>query len=396
MATLRSFTIDVPDAELEDLRRRLADTRWPDPEPVGDWSQGVPLDFVRDLTAHWLERYDWRETERRLNTRAQLVASVQDVDIHLLHVESRHPEAIPLVMTHGWPGSVVEFEALIDPLVDPTSHGGAATDAFHVVLPSLPGYGFSGKPAEPGWGIDRIADAWAEIMAALGYERFAAQGSDWGTSVTTRLAQRATDRVIGIHVVPPLVPPDPETFDDLTDAEASVIDEMNGGEWEEGYAVQHSTKPQTLGYGLVDSPVGLLAWIAEKIVDWTDHEGDVYSVLSKDQILDNVMFYWLNRAGASSARLYWESFKEVRRWFTSSDDDWFASGAGDRVAVPTAASIFPGEAPRPSRRWAEKRFVNITHWNEPARGGHFAAWERPELMIREIRAAFADRRKDNP
>jgi epoxide hydrolase len=381
VATFQPYRIDVPQRELDDLRERLRRTRWPDRETVDDWAQGVPQGFLQDLATYWLDGYDWRGTEARINHRTQVMAALEDVDIHVLHVRSRHPDALPIVITHGWPGSFLEFERLIDPLVDPTSHGGSAEDAFHVVCPSLPGYGFSGKPRAPGWGIDRIADAWVRIMTGLGYRRFGAQGGDWGTSISTRIAQRWPDNVVGIHLTPPLAAPDPSTFHDLSAAESDAIESMrHGAEWEDGYSLEQATKPQTIGYALVDSPVGLLAWIVEKLVSWTDCDGDLSTVLSRDQVLDNVMLYWLNSAGASSARLYWESFKEVQRWFTA--------GTDDVVEAPTAGSIFPGEGLRPSRRWAEKRFRRIVHWNELARGGHFAAWEQPELMVDEIRSAF--------
>jgi pimeloyl-ACP methyl ester carboxylesterase len=284
-------------------------------------------------------------------------------------------------MTHGWPGSIVEFIKVLGPLADPAAHGGDASDAFHVVCPSLPGYGFSDKPARPGWGIERIADAWCELMARLGYRRFGAQGSDWGTSIAASIGRRHPDRVAGIHLMPPLAPPDPATFDDLTDTERTALASLReADEWGSGYSAQQSTRPQTIGYGLVDSPAALCAWIVEKFWSWTDSGGDLHCVLTRDELLDNLMLYWLPSAGASSARLYWESLRQVNEWISGS--------AGDPVAVPTGCSVFPMELQRPSRRWAERRFPDIRYWNEPAKGGHFAAFEQPELFVDEIRSFF--------
>jgi pimeloyl-ACP methyl ester carboxylesterase len=266
---------------------------------------------------------------------------------------------------------------VIGPLTDPPD----PADAFHVVCPSLPGYAFSDRPTEPGWGVERIASAWAELMAELGYDRYGAAGGDWGTSITTSLGQTDAEHLAGIHVVPPIAAPDPDTFDDLTDAErASLADLEEAGRTGSGYSGQMATRPQTVGYGLVDSPVALCAWIVEKIWSWTDHDGDLSAVLTRDQVLDDVMLYWLTGTGASSARLYWESFARVSEWFTQA--------TSDTVDVPTGCSIFPGEIPRPSRRWAARRYTDIRHWNELHRGGHFAAWEQPELFVDELRAFF--------
>ncbi|HEY6416015.1 MAG TPA: epoxide hydrolase, partial [Acidimicrobiales bacterium] len=268
------FRIDIPEAELVDLRRRLEQTRWPERETVDDWSQGVPLAYVRELCEYWARSYDWRATEARLNALPQFRTELDGLGIHLIHVRSPHPAAQPLVLTHGWPGSIVEFLEVIGPLTDPVAHGGDASDAFHVVCPSLPGYGFSDKPTRPGWDLDRIADAWATLMARLGYDRFGAQGGDWGTSITTRLAQRHPGRLSGIHLTPPIAAPDPTTFDDLSDAERAALEDLeHAEEWESGYAAEQSTRPQTLGYGLVDSPAGLCAWIVEKFWAWTDSNG---------------------------------------------------------------------------------------------------------------------------
>jgi pimeloyl-ACP methyl ester carboxylesterase len=375
------YRVDVGAEVIDDLRRRLRATRWPDPETVDDWSQGVPLAYLKDLCRYWAEEYDWPARQDRLNAVPQFTTALDGLNIHFLHARSPHPGALPLVMTHGWPGSVVEFLNVIGPLTDPTAHGGDAADAFHVVCPSLPGYGFSERPSERGWTVERIADAWALLMARLGYDRYAAQGHDWGTSVSTGLAQRDTAHVVGVHLVPPLAPPDPDTFDDLTDDERRALHDLEtAGESEDGYSFEQATKPQTIGYGLVDSPAALCAWIIEKFRSWSDCDGDPYSVFTRDELLDNLMLYWLTGTGASSARLYWESFRRVQKNFRT--------GATDAITVPTGCSIFPKENPRPSRRWAAKRFTDIRYWNEPEKGGHFAAFEQPALFVDEVRNCF--------
>jgi epoxide hydrolase len=375
------FRIDVPEADLRDLRERLERTRWPERETVEDWSQGVPLAYVQELCRHWAHGYDWRATEERLNELPQFRAAIDGLGIHFVHVRSRHPDALPLVITHGWPGSIVEFLKVIGPLADPAAHGGDAADAFHVVCPSLPGYGFSDKPSQPGWGVERIAGAWIQLMARLGYERYGAQGGDWGSSISTSVGQQDPGHVIGIHLTPPLAGPDPATLDELTEAERSALASLERSRrWDSGYSMQQATRPQTLGYGLVDSPAGLCAWIVEKFWSWTDCEGHPENVLTRDELLDNVMLYWLAGAGASSARLYWESIRQVRKLFTEPN--------ADTVTVPTGGSIFPKEVIRPSRRWAEKRFTDIRYWNELDAGGHFAAFEQPELFVDEVRSFF--------
>lgn len=375
------FRIGIPETELADLRDRLRRTRWPDAETTGDWSQGAPLAYVRDLCRYWADGYDWRATEARLNELPQFRAEVGGLPIHFIHARSPRSDALPLIITHGWPGSVVEFGKIIGPLTDPVAHGGHAEDAFHVVCPSLPGYGFSGKPTAPGWGISRIAAAWAELMALLGYNRYGAQGSDWGTSISTLLAQHDPAHVAGIHLTPPLAPPDPATFGDLTDAERAALASLElSGRQGTGYSQVQATKPQTIGYALTDSPAALCAWIIEKFWAWTDHDGDLGSVLTRDELLDNVMLYWLPRTGASAARLYWESIGEV--------NEWISGQVTDRVRVPVGCSVFPRELQRPSRRWAARRFTDIRYWNEPARGGHFAAFEQPELFVGEVRSFF--------
>jgi epoxide hydrolase len=375
------FRIAVPEAELDDLRERLKAARWPERETVDDWSQGVPLDYIRTLCAYWAEGYNWRATEARLNALPGYRTELDGLGIHFLHVRSPSPDALPLVMTHGWPGSIVEFLKVIGPLTDPAAHDGDPADAFHVVCPSLPGYGFSDKPRRPGWGIERIAAAWTELMARLGYDRYGAQGSDWGTSVSACIGQTDPDRVAGIHLIPPLAPPDPATFDDLTDGERAALASLeHAAEWESGYSTEHATRPQTIGYALADSPVALCAWIVEKFWAWTDCGGHPENVLTRDELLDNLMLYWLPRTGASSARLYWESIRQV--------NELLSGPVHDVVEVPTGCSIFPKELQRPSRRWAEKRFLDIRHWNELDRGGHFAAFEQPELFVGELRSFF--------
>ena len=375
------FRIDIPQDTLGDLRARLAGTRWPEAETVDDWSQGVPLSYLRELCRHWAEDYDWRATERRLNLLPQFRTEVDGLGIHFLHVRSPHPDAFPVVLTHGWPGSVVEFLKVVGPLTDPTAHGGDAADAFHLVIPSLPGYGFSDRPTQPGWGVERIAGAWARLMARLGHRRYGAQGGDWGTSVSTSIAQQDPEHVAGIHLTPPLAPPDPATLDDLTDRERAALASLeHAAEWESGYSQEHATRPQTIGYALVDSPAALCAWIVEKLWAWTDHDGQLETVLTRDELLDNVMLYWLPGTGASSARLYWESIRQVNRWISGP--------VTDTVAVPTGCSIFPRELQRPSRRWAARRFLDIRWWNELDKGGHFAAFEQPELFVNEVRSFF--------
>lgn len=363
------FRIDVPDEDLLDLRERLRRTRWPEKEPVADWSQGVPLSYLRDLCRYWAEEYDWRATEARLNALPQVRTELDGLGIHAVHARSPHPDALPLLLTHGWPGSFLEFEQALPALTDPPD----PADAFHVVCPSLPGYGFSDRPTATGWGIRRIARAWATLMADLGYPRYGAAGSDWGTSVTTVLGQQDPSHVVGIHVVPPLVAPDPSV--EPTEAERAALAELRHAEaHESGYSAQMSTKPQTVGYALNDSPAGLCAWIVEKFLSWTDIE------LTRDQMLDGITLYWLTSTATSSARLYRESFAEVGSWFNGS--------TVDTVDVPAGCSIFPAEMPRPSRRWAARRFTDIRHWGELPRGGHFAAWEQPDLFVSELRTFF--------
>lgn len=373
------FTVGLPQQALDDLGARLAGTRWPERETVDDWSQGVPLAYLRELVDYWREDHDWRSTEARLNRIPQFVVPVDGIDVHFLHVRSPRPDAVPLLLTHGWPGSFLEFEQTLGALSDPAQHGAPDAAAFHVVVPSLPGYGFSSRPGGPGWGVHRIAKAWATLMELLGYHRYLAGGSDWGTSVSTSLALQHPDRLAGLLLVPPLVAPDPATLDRPSGQERRALEELADRERSgSAYSAVHRTRPQTIGYSLLDSPVGLCAWVVEKVWSWADHRGDLTEVLSHDQLLDNVTLYWLTGTGASSARLYWESIAQVTEWFTSPGTDV--------VDVPTGCVVFPREVPRPSRRWAERRFVDIVHWSEPARGGHFGAWEQPEIFVAEVRA----------
>ena len=372
------FTVAIADPELEDLQQRLARTRWPERETTDDWSQGIPLDYTRELANYWASTYDWRRFEKKLNGWPQFKTGIEDIDIHFIHRRSPHEAALPLIMSHGWPGSVAEFHKVIDALADPTAHGGKAEDAFHVVAPSLPGYGFSGKPASTGTSVVKIGRMWGQLMDRLGYDRYVAQGGDWGSIITQSMGQTETQHCAGIHITLPIVAPDPDTMDNLTEQEQSALQAMAFyNDWDSGYSKQQSTRPQTLGYGLADSPVGQMAWIVEKFYAWTDCEKDGIkhpeNVLSKDELLDNVMMYWLNNTAASSARLYWESFNKPNL---------------DPIDMPVGCSIFPKEIFRCSRRWAEKRFSNLVHWNELERGGHFAALELPEVFLQEVRGCF--------
>ena len=368
------FQLSIADSELDDLRRRLDATRWPDGETPDDWSQGIPLSYMREIRDYWANDYDWRPCEALLNSWDQFKTEIDGVEIHFLHIKSPHANAMPLLITHGWPGSVLEFSHIIGPLTDPVAHGGKAEDAFHIIAPSLPGYGFSGKPTAPGWSIQKIATAWETLMARLGYDKYVAQGGDWGSAVTRQLGVQAGAHCQAIHLNMVSVRPDPATMDDLTAAETAAIAAAKYYmDWDSGYSKQQSTRPQTLGYGLADSPMGQAAWIMEKFWAWTDCDGHLENALSRDEMLDNVMLYWLPGAGASSARLYWESFGKFRP---------------GSVTMPVGCSLFPKEIFSASRRWAEKTFENIIHWNELDKGGHFAAWEQPDVFINELRTCF--------
>lgn len=374
MTNATPFRIAIPDADIDDLKRRLRATRFPNAAPVDDWSQGIPLAYVKEVCEYWSEKYDWRAREEALNQFAQFKMKVGGLDIHFIHERSPHENARPLVITHGWPGSIVEFQKVIGPLTNPTEYGGNAEDAFHVVCPSLPGYGFSEKPSETGWGVEKIADTWGELMLALGYSRYLAQGGDWGAMVTTWIGIQDPDHCAAIHLNMPLVPPDPDTMSDLTEQEqAALAGIKHYMDKDSGYSKQQSTRPQTLGYALADSPAGQAAWILEKFWSWTDCDGHPENVLTRDEMLDNIMLYWLPGTAASSGRLYWESF---------------GSPPFDPVKVPVGCSIFPKEIFRCSRRWAEKHYGGLLHWNELDKGGHFAAFERPEVFVDEVRTCF--------
>lgn len=373
MSQITPFEIAIPDTQLADLKDRLARTRWPEAETVGDWSQGIPLAYVKEVCEYWASKYDWRERERRLNRFPQFTTKLDGLDIHFIHVKSPVADATPLVLTHGWPGSVVEFQKVIAPLSDPVAHGGRAEDAFHVVCPSLPGYGFSQKPAKTGWGVGRIADAWDELMKRLGYGRYIAQGGDWGSMVTSCIGSQHPESCLGIHLNMAIAPPTEDSMKDLSELEQKALAGMDHyGKWDSGYSKQQSTRPQTLGYGLVDSPVGQAAWILEKFWSWTDCNGHPENALTRDELLDNVMLYWQPATGASSARLYWESFNSVPM---------------DPIRIPVGVSVFPYEIFKASRRWCEARYEKLVHHNVLSKGGHFAAFEQPELFVDEVRAA---------
>jgi pimeloyl-ACP methyl ester carboxylesterase len=384
---IRPFRVSVPDDDLDDLRRRLTATRWPTKELVGDRSQGVQLATLEELVRYWATDHDWRNAEARLNAYPQFMTKIDGVDIHFIHVESRHPNALPMIMTHGWPGSVLELLEVIDPLTNPTAHGGRAEDAFHMVVPSLPGYGFSSEPTELGWESGRIARAWAELMARLGYTRYVAQGGDVGASVTDAMGRQAPEGLLGIHV-------------NLLPAALGIADRLPAKSDQEraahkalatfkasgfGYFLEQSTRPQTIGYSLLDSPVGLAAWML-------DHDTDSYYKISRafvdgapvggltrESIVDNITLYWLTGTGVAAARWYWE-FGQV-----------LAASAGKApppVSVPVGFTTFPDEIWAAPRSWVETVYPGLAYFNEAERGGHFAAWEEPEILAREVRAAF--------
>ncbi len=373
--TIRPFTLEIPQTELERLYNKIDAARWPEEQPVDDWSQGTPLEELRKLVDYWRNGYDWRSCEAYLNSLGQFVTEIDGLDIHFLHVRSPHENALPIVLTHGWPGSVVEFLGVIERLTQPEKYGGNAEDAFHVIAPSLPGFGFSGKPAETGWGIEKIAAAWATLVSRLGYDHWVAQGGDWGSAVTAEIGRQAPEGCRAIHVNMVSVRPVPEDFEsDDPDMKKALAGLKFYADWDSGYSKQQSTRPQTVGYGLVDSPVGLAGWIYEKMYAWTDNDGSPLDALRMDAILDNLMLYWLPATGASAARLYWESFGRF---------------AGDPVKLPGGASGFPGEIMPAPRAWAERLIPNLIYWNTLDKGGHFAAWEQPEAFTAEIRACFA-------
>jgi pimeloyl-ACP methyl ester carboxylesterase len=382
---IRPFRVDMPDEAVADLRRRIAATRWPTRELVADRSQGVQLATNQELARYWATEYDWRTCEARLNALPQFRTEIDGVDIHFIHVTSRHENALPLIMTHGWPGSVIELLETVGPLTDPTAHGGRPEDAFHLVLPSIPGYGFSAEPAEIGWYSGRVAQAWAELMRRLGYTRYVAQGGDQGASVTDAMGRQAPEGLIGIHMnllVTALAGPQPtETQQERAAAGQLATFRQSGF----GYFLEQATRPQTIGYALLDSPVALAGWML-------DHDTDAYYKISRafvdgqpsgnltrDHILDNITLYWLTGTGASAARSYWEAGRAQ------------ALAAGPpppQVSIPVGYTTFPGEIFRAPRSWVEKGYPTLTYFHEAAKGGHFAAWEEPELFSEEMRAAF--------
>ena len=373
MNEIRPYTINVADEEIEKLKSKLEISRFPEKETTGDWSQGVPLAYMKNMTDYWLKKYDFKRLETRLNRYENLITEIDGVDIHFMHIKSSNANAKPLLLTHGWPGSVVEFLKVIEGLTEPQSVGGSADDAFHLVIPSLPGFGFSGKPASTGWGVDKIATAWVTLMGRLGYDSYFAQGGDWGALVTSWVA-RHDKNCKGIHLNMVVVPPDSNATD-LTDIEKKALEGWQYyQDWDSGYSKQQSTRPQSIGYGLVDSPVGLAAWIIEKYWAWTDSNGDPENVLTKDEMLDNIMVYWVNAAGASSARIYWESF---------------GGGLGtEPIATPMGGTDFPREIFRTSERFAKKFYTGLFYWSVRQSGGHFAAFEQPSVYVEEIQSCF--------
>jgi pimeloyl-ACP methyl ester carboxylesterase len=375
MVDAHEFRVEISDADITDLRERLARTRWPDAELVDDWSQGIPLGYVQELAQYWANDYDMGRLAARLNAFPQFRATVGGLGIHFLHVRSPHEQARPLILTHGWPGSVVEFLDVIGPLTDPESHGGSAADAFHAVIPSLPGYGFSDKPTGTGIGVERIAELWDELMIGLGYPNYFAQGGDWGGLVAANMGMQAPAGLLGIHLNLALANPEElPGLGELTPDEAAVGGLPAYMAMEGSYAAQQSTRPQTLGYGLADSAVGQLAWITEKFYAWTDCDGHPENAVSRDAILDNVMVYWLTNTATSSARLYWESM--------------VGFGSFGEVAVPSAYTAFPKEIVTTSERWLRTRFTGLRYYNSVTKGGHFAALEQPEIFVDEVRAAI--------
>lgn len=373
------FKLSIPQADLDDLAQRLGRVRWPDRETVDDTSQGPPLAKLRALVARWQGGYDWRRCEALLNGFGQYRTEIDGLGIHFLHIRSNVPDALPLVMTHGWPGSVLEFRDVIGPLTDPVAHGGEARDAFDLVIPSLPGFGFSDKPTVSGWNVGRIAGAWTTLMHRLGYTRWGAQGGDWGAAVTTTLGHLAPPGLIGIHLNMVMFQPSDEERAEATPGEQKMLDAAKRYDQQySGYYKLQNTRPQSVGFSLADSPVGLAAWIYALFQDVSDSGGEPESVFTLDEMLDDIMLYWLPNTGASSARLYWEGMQEMK------------SGGVPPASMqlPTGISMFPGEQVRLSRRWADRRFANLVHFNELDRGGHFAALEQPALFVDEVRTTF--------
>jgi pimeloyl-ACP methyl ester carboxylesterase len=386
-STIRPFHIDIPEDELADLRRRIAATRWPRKELVADRSQGVQLGPLQELARYWAADYDWRDAEAKLNALPQFTTEIDGVEIHFIHVRSQHENALPLVMTHGWPGSVIELLEAIGPLTDPTAHGGDAEDAFHLVLPSLPGYGFSGEPAELGWNVGRVARAWAELMYRLGYTGYVAQGGDVGAAVTDAMGRQAPEGLLGIHMnllVTVLGGPQPaESEQERAAADQFATFRESGF----GYFLEMATRAQTIGYALLDSPVALAAWLLDHDTDSYYKisrafvDGEPVGNLTRDHIVDNITLYWLTGTGASAARSYWEDGQALAQARASGQ-------APPEVSLPVGFTTFPGEIWRTPRSWVENSYPNVTYFNEVDKGGHFAAWEEPDLFASEVGAAF--------
>lgn len=375
MSDISPFVISISDQQITDLNNRIANTRWPDAETAADWNQGVPLAYVKELVQYWGEQYDQQRLANRLNAFNNFKTNLLGLNFHFMHIRSSNPNARPLLLTHGWPGSVVEFLKVIGPLTEPQEHGGKADDAFHLVIPSLPGYGFSDKPQATGWGVEKIAEAWSALMARLGYSQYFAQGGDWGSVITSYIARQDPEHCLGIHINMGIVAPDPNA-ENLTANELSI---MAGWkyyqDWDSGYSKQQATRPQTLGYGLVDSPSGQAAWIVEKFYQWMDCDGHPENIVSRDELLDNIMIYWLTGSGASSARLYWESFGG-------------GEGREQPVSIPMGATISTKDIFRTSERFASRVFTNIVYWKDKEEGGHFAAFEQPNAFVSELRECF--------
>ncbi len=389
---VRPFRINVPEEDLVELRRRVLATRWPDKETVADQSQGTQLVKMQELVRYWGTDYDWRKVEAKLNALPQFVTEIEGLDIHFLHVRSRHEDALPLIMTHGWPGSIVELLKVIEPLTDPTAHGGAAEDAFHLVIPSLPGYGFSARPEGTGWNPDRIARAWDELMRRLGYEHYVAQGGDWGAVITEAMGRQAPTGLLGIHVnLPATVPPEVEAAlagagpvpAEMSEQEHAVFDALSAYRKNgySGYFVAMTARPQAVGYGLTDSPAGLAAFILwhPGFAQWT-YGGDPDQSPTKDDVLDDITLYWLTNTATSSGRLYWENRGASPTSATAQKTA--------EISVAVTITVFPEDVYRAPETWARRAYPNLTYFNEVDRGGHFAAWEQPELFAAELRAAF--------
>jgi pimeloyl-ACP methyl ester carboxylesterase len=389
---IRPFRVNISEEQLVDLRRRLNATRWPDRETIADQSQGVPLARLQELVRYWGADYDWRKFETRLNALPQFVTTIDGVDIHFIHVRSRHPNALPVIVSHGWPGSIVEQIKIIDPLANPAAHGGRAEDAFDVVIPSLPGYGFSARPTGTGWDPDRIARAWAVLMKRLGYARYVAQGGDWGAPVSSAMARQNAPGLVGIHInLPATVPPEVAAVlggtavpAGLSEQERGVLDalRMNAKKGNAAYFTMMTARPQTVGYGATDSPAGLAAWILVHpgFAQWT-FGADPKQSPTKDDVLDNISLYWLTNTAASSGRLYWENGARGSVIVA-------AAQKTDEISLPVAITVFPDDVYRAPESWARRAYRNLIYFHEVDKGGHFAAWEQPELFSAELRAAF--------